>query len=174
MENYLPTIVSVIEFTLVSILFIIILSIILNLLSKKFDIDKLRLYGIFHNMTRNTNIAFCLVTLTYILLVWLLVDQNISYVFIAAPISMTILADLLTDNYPNGFVNLINVLASLLSIYIIQQIEISKQLYIIIILINIFLFFYFTYMTFNNLNNLIAKEKTRILKNKRSNANENR
>ena len=80
MSKYIDIIYSLTSFTLVAIIFLVILAIVLNIMSKKFDIEKLRLYGIFLNMTKHNIIAFSLVTLTYLMLVWLLIDQNLNYV----------------------------------------------------------------------------------------------
>lgn len=180
MNNYLDIIYSLVSFTCVSIIFLIILAITLKIISKNFNLEKLRLYGIFLNMTNNTIIAFSLVTFTYLLLVWLLIDQNINYIYIATIISATIIADLYADNYPQGFLNLLNIIISLISIWFIDYlnnlIKIDNNMFLtfIMILVILFLFLYFTYMTFRNLDNLVNLEKKKIIKNKRSNNNEDK
>lgn len=179
MSKYIDIIYSLTSFTLVAIIFLVILAIVLNIMSKKFDIEKLRLYGIFLNMTKHNIIAFSLVTLTYLMLVWLLIDQNLNYVYIASIICATVIADLYADNYPHGLINILNVCISLASIYCVSyfndQILIQSNMYLslIMIFVVIFLFLYFTYMTFRNLNHLVNLEKIRIIKNKRGNSNEN-
>lgn len=180
MNKYLDTIYSLVSFTCVSIIFLIILSITLKIISKKFNLEKLRLYGIFLNMTNHTIIAFSLVTFTYLLLVWLLVDQNISYVYIASIICATIIADLYANNYPHGFLNLLNIIISIIAIcfvdYLNHLIKLENNMFLTLIMVFVilFLFLYFTYMTFRNLNHLVNLEKNRIIKNKRGNNNENR
>ena len=112
--------------------------------------------------------------------VWLLVDQNLSYVYIASILCATIIADLYANNYPHGLLNILNSIVSLASIYFvgyfneIVKVENNMYLSLIMIFVIIFLFLYFTYMTFRNLNHLVNLEKIRIIKNKRGNSNENR
>lgn len=179
MSKYIDIIYSLTSFTVMAIIFLIILAIVLNITSKKFDIEKLRLYGIFLNMTKNNIIAFSLVTLAYLILVWLLIDLNISYVYIASLLSLTIIADLYARNYPHGFLNILNMIFSLIAIYFVSylssQIQADNNMFLslIMIFVVIFLFLYFTYMTFRNLNHLVNLEKNRIVKNKRGNNNEN-
>ncbi len=180
MNDYLDTIYSLVSFTCVSIIFLIILSITLKLVSKKFNLEKLRLYGIFLNMTNHTIIAFSLVTFTYLLLVWMLVDQTISYVYVASIICSVVIADLYANNYPHGFINLLNAIISIVALcfvdYLNNLVKLDNNVYLtlIMVFVMIFLFLYFTYMTFRNLNYLVNLEKNRIIKNKRGNRNENR
>jgi len=179
MSKYIDIIYSLTSFTLVAIIFLIILAIVLNILSKKFDIEKLRLYGIFLNMTKYNIIAFSLVTFVYLMQVWLLIDQNLSYVYIASILCATIIADLYANNYPHGLLNILNSIVSLVSIYFVgyfnELVKVENNMYLslIMIFVIIFLFLYFTYMTFRNLNHLVNLEKIRIIKNKRGNSNEN-
>lgn len=175
MNKYIDIIYSLTSFTLVAIIFIIILAITLNITSKKFDIEKLRLYGIFLNMTKNNIIAFSLVTITYLLLVWLLIDLNISYVYVASIMCTAIIANLYACNYPKGLINILNVIICLISIYFVsylnELIKVDNNMFLslIMIFVVIFLFLYFTYMTFRHLNYLVNLEKTRIIENKRGN-----
>ena len=177
MENYLPIIHSLVLFTIVSIFFLFVLNIILKIIVKKFNIDNINVYGMFFNMKKKTIFSFCISTLTYVMLVWLLIDLNLNYIYVSVMLTMTIISNLLEDDFPHGFLNIINIIACLLSIAFLSYFNdliLNKDVLIFLILkwiVIIFLFMYYTYTTLLNLNHLLGTEKNRIV-NKRGNKNE--
>ena len=178
MDKYQSILLSLSSFVIVSILFLIILNITLNIIIKKFDIEKIRIYGMFLNMNKNTIISFSLTTLTYIMFIWILIDLHVNYVFVASIISMSVLANLLADDFPYGFLNLLNTISCIIAICFIEYInkliiEDSTMLMIIVKwFVILFLFLYLTYVTLINLNRLLEIEKIRVIKDKRGNQNE--
>lgn len=178
MDKYQTVLLSLSSFVIVSILFLIILNITLNIIIKKFDIEKIRIYGMFLNMNKNTIISFSLTTLTYIMFIWILIDLHVNYVFVASIISMSVLANLLADDFPYGFLNLLNTISCIIAICFIEYInkliiEDSTMLMIIVKwFVILFLFLYLTYVTLINLNRLLEIEKIRVIKDKRGNQNE--
>ena len=150
MEKYQQIIFSLTSFTIVSILFLVILNITLKIIIKKFDIEKIRIYGMFLNMRKNTIISFSLTTLTYLLFVWLLIDLNINYIYIASIITISCIIAISFICYLNN---------------LIMQ-DSNTIILIVKWLVTLFLFLYFTYITLINLNRLLEIEKIRVIKDK--------
>ena len=153
MDKYQTIIVSLTSFVIVSILFLIILNITLNYIIKKFDIEKIRIYGMFLNMKKPTIISFSLTTLTYLMFIWILIDLNINYVYVASIVSMSVLANLFADDFPYGFLNLLNTISCIVAICFIAYLNhliIDNPTTLIIAvkwLVVLFLFIYITYIT---------------------------
>ena len=66
--NYSDVIYNLLGFTAVAVIFLIILAITLKILSKRFSIDKIKLYGVFLNMNNNAILSFSLVSINYLFL----------------------------------------------------------------------------------------------------------
>lgn len=179
MNNYLPLIHSFALFTLVSIIFLIIISITLKTISKKFNIDNINIYGMFLNMRKNTIISFSITTIEYIILIWILIDLKINYAYVAIIIAMSIISNLFSDDFPYGFLNIINTISCLIAtaflVYFNTLISTDSTLILQITkwIITLFIFMYYTYVTLINLNHLLYIEKNRVIKDKRGNNNEN-
>lgn len=179
MSQYLPIIVSLSLFTVVSIIFLIILNITLKIFLKRFNEKNLRIYGMFFNMRKKTIISFSLTTLTYLMLVWLLIDMKLNYIYIASILCMTIISNLIADDFPYGFLNILNIISCIASLAFLSFFngliveDPTTTLYIIKWIIIVFLFMYFSYITLISLNHLLGVEKNIVINEKRGNNNEN-
>jgi len=164
--NYSNILYTLVGFALVAIVFLIILSITLKIMSKNFSIDKIKLYGIFLNMDDKTILAFSLVSINYLLLVWCLINFDINYICLICSLILVILSDILVKKISKVIVSIITVLTQCGAIYIVSLLynyivnEYGNILLVIsLIFIVIFIFLYFTYMLFRKLHGIIRVEK---------------
>jgi len=163
------------NFLLVGILFIIVLAIIFKITLKNYNIktSKIKFYGLFLGMDNRSILAFSLITLNYIFLIWCTATfsgLNIYYVCITVFFLLT--SDIIMKNYnrlPIDLVySMINIacifVTSLLYDYLINKYT-TIFLLIILGLLVLFVFLYFTYITFKLLNNIVISEENLKKKN---------
>lgn len=169
MNNDLDILGNIVNFLVVGIIFIIVLAITFKLSLKNYNVktSKIKFYGLFLGMTNRDILAFSLITLNYIFLIWCtatFTGLNIYYVFIT--VLFMILSDIIIKDYnriPTDLVySMINMacifVTSMLYDYLVNKYN-SIFLLIILGLVCIFVFLYFTYITFKLLNNIIIKEE---------------
>ncbi len=166
---------DMINFLLVGIVFIIVLAITFKVSLKNYNVktSKIKFYGLFLGMDNRSILAFSLITLNYIFLIWCTATfsgLNIYYVFIT--VLFMLLADIVIKNYDQIVIDLLYSMAnmacifvtSLLYDYLINKYK-SILLLIVLGLLCILVFLYFTYMTFRLLNNIVIKEENLAKKN---------
>lgn len=159
--NYSDIIYNLLGFTVVAIIFLIILSITLKVLSKRFSIEKIKLYGVFLNMNNNAILSFSLISINYLFLVWCLINFQMNYIYAIFSIALIILSDLFSTNFKRMLINFISSLIEIISIYVITifrdylTTDGNMALSIILLLVILFIFLYYTYTMFRRLNNIV-------------------
>lgn len=166
---------NMINFLLVGIVFIIVLAITFKISLKNYNVktSKIKFYGLFLGMDNRSVLAFSLVTLNYIFLIWCTATfsgLNIYYVFIT--VLFMLLADIIVKNYDQIVIDLLYSMANMLCIFVTSMLYdylVNKYnsvlLLIVLGLLCILVFLYFTYMTFRLLNNIVIKEENLAKKN---------
>lgn len=164
--NLSDVLYNLVGFTVVAIIFLIILSITLRFLSKKFSVDKIKLYGIFLNMNNNTILSFSLVSINYLFLVWCLINFQMNYMYLILSFILIILSDIFAKNYKKIIISIINIFIECSSIYAISILKdyifsegFNTLLFAVLVLVVIFIFLYFTYTMFRSLNNIVKLQK---------------
>lgn len=164
--NLSDVLYNLVGFTVVAIIFLIILSITLRFLSKKFSVDKIKLYGIFLNMNNNTILSFSLVSINYLFLVWCLINFQMNYMYLILSFMLIILSDIFAKNYKKIIISIINIFIECSSIYAISILKdyifsegFNTLLFAVLVLVVIFIFLYFTYTMFRSLNNIVKLQK---------------
>ena len=175
MNEDLDILGNIVNFLVVSIIFLIVLAGIFKVTLKNYDIhsNKVKFYGLFLGMDNRGILSFSMITLNYIFLVWCVATfsgLNIYYVFIT--VFFMVCADIMVKDYNRilidlGF-SLINMLCivvtSMLYDYLTTTYN-SVFLLIILGLVMLFVFLYFTYITFKLLNNIVLKQENLKKKN---------
>lgn len=172
--NLSDVLYNLVGFTVVAIIFLIILSITLRFLSKKFSVDKIKLYGIFLNMNNNTILSFSLISINYLFLVWCLINFQMNYIYLIFTLILIILSDIFAKNYKKIIISIINIFIECFSIYITSILKdyifsegFNTLLFIVLVLVVIFIFLYFTYTMFRSLNNIVKLQKDLSLSKKK-------
>ena len=169
MDDNITLLSNMINFLVVGIVFILVLAIVFRISLKNYNVktSKIKFYGLFLGMDNRGVLAFSLITLNYIFLIWCtatFTGLNIYYVFVT--VLFMILSDIIIKDYNRIPVDLvysmINIgsifVTSLLYDYLINKYQ-SVLLLIVLGLVVLMVFLYFTYITFKLLNNIVLKEE---------------
>lgn len=168
MENNLGIIGDIVNFLVVALIFLIVLAITFKITLKDYNVktSKIKFYGLFLGMDNRSIIAFSMITLNYIFLVWCVATfskLNIYYIFIT--VFFMIGSDIIIRDYKRIFIDIIYTLINILCIFVPSMLydylmNDNRSVYMLIVLglVVIFVFLYFTYMTFKNLNNIVIRE----------------
>ena len=166
---------GLVNFTLVSIIFITVLFIIFNIFCKKFKFKKknIKLYGLFLNLDVPSLISISSITINYLFLVWCTISfYGLNIIYIAFIFILVLISDVVLDDFKQLFIDFISSIVNCLAIQIIYLIYnylttevFSYMLLIILILVIVFVFLYYTYNLFRQINNVVINHKS--LKNKK-------
>ncbi len=168
MNNDINVLGYISNFLLVGIIFIAVLAITFKLTLKNYNVktSKIKFYGLFLGMDNRGILAFSLITLNSIFLIWCVTTfsgLNIYYVFIT--VTLMVLSDIIIKDYNRIPIDLIYSMINMSCIYVTSMLYdylVNKYnsvlLLIILGLVCIFVFLYFTYLTFKLLNNIVVKE----------------
>ena len=169
MDDNITILSNMINFLVVGIVFILVLAITFSVSLKNYNVktSKIKFYGLFLGMDNRGVLAFSLITLNYIFLIWCtatFTGLNVYYIFVT--VLFMILSDIIIKDYNRIPVDLvysmINIgsifVTSLLYDYLVNKYQ-SILLLIILGLLVLVVFLYFTYMTFKLLNNIVLKEE---------------
>ena len=169
MSNDINILGNIVNFLVVGIVFIIVLAITFKISLKNYNVktSKIKFYGLFLGMDNCGILAFSLITLNYIFLIWCTATfsgLNIYYVFIT--VLFMILSDIIIKDYNRIPVDLIYSMINMACIFVTSMLYdylVNKYnsilLLIILGLVCLFVFLYFTYITFKLLNNVVIKEE---------------
>ena len=164
--NLSDVLYNLVGFTVVAIIFLIILAITLRFLSKKFSVDKIKLYGIFLNMNNNTILSFSLISINYLFLVWCLINFQMNYIYFIFSLILIVLSDIFAKNYKRIPLNILSLFIECASVYIIAIFKdyifsdgFNTLLFIVLVLVVLFIFLYFTYTMFRSLNSIVKLQK---------------
>lgn len=166
---------GLVNFALVSIIFITSLFIIFNIFCKKFKFNKknIKLYGLFLNLDVPSLISISSITINYLFLVWCTISfYGLNIIYIAFIFILVLISDVVLDDFKQLFIDFISSIVNCLAIQIIYLIYnylttevFSYMLLIILILVIVFVFLYYTYNLFRQINNVVINHKS--LKNKK-------
>ena len=174
MEKYFDILGDIANFLLVAIIFLVVLYITFRITLKNYNVktSKIKFYGLFLGMNNSSILAFSMITLNYIFLIWCVATfsgLNIYYVFIT--VILMIGADIIIKDYNRITIDLIYSMINMGAIYVTSMlynylVNENNSIYLLIILglVVIFVFLYFTYMTFKLLNNIVLKEENLVKK----------
>ena len=166
---------GIVNFTVVSIIFLIVIAIIFRIFSKNFKLKKknIELYGLFLNLDTISLISIASLTINYLFLVWCTVSFNgLNIIYISITLILVFLSDAVIDNFKGLPISLSLTVVNCIAIEIIYLIynhltknNFSFLLTIILILVTLFVFLYYTYNLLRQINNIVIKQK--YLKNKK-------
>ena len=174
MSNDINILGNLVSFLLVGIVFIVVLAITFKVTLKNYNVktSKIKFYGLFLGMDNRGILAFSLITLNSIFLIWCITTfsgLNIYYVFIT--VTLMILADIVIKDYNRIPIDLIYSMINMACIFVTSMLYdylVNKYnsvfLLIILGLVCLFVFLYFTYITFKLLNNVVVKEENLVKK----------
>lgn len=169
MEKDLPILGNIVNFLVVAIIFLIVLAITFKITLKNYNVktSKIKFYGLFLGMDNRGILAFSMITLNYIFLIWCVATfsgLNIYYVFIT--LLFMIGADIVIKDYNRITIDLIYSMINMLAIFVTSRlydylVNTYTTVYLLVLLgfVTIFVFLYFTYITFKLLNNVVLKEE---------------
>ena len=169
MEKDLPILGNIVNFLVVAIIFLIVLAITFKITLKNYNVktSKINFYGLFLGMDNRGILAFSMITLNYIFLIWCVATfsgLNIYYVFIT--VLFMIGADIVIKDYNRITIDLIYSMINMLAIFVTSRlydylVNTYTTVYLLVLLgfVTIFVFLYFTYITFKLLNNVVLKEE---------------
>jgi len=167
---------NIINFLFVALIFLGVLAVTFKITLKNYNVktSKLKFYGLFLGMDNKSVLAFSLVTLNYIFLIWCTATfSGINIVYILITLFFTLLSDILIKDFNKISLNLLFTLINCLCIYVTSLVynylmnEEYTSLFLLIVLglLIIFVFLYFTYITFRLLNNIVLKQENLQKKN---------
>ena len=175
MNKGLDILGNIVNFLVVAIIFLVVLAVTFRITLKKYNVhsNKIKFYGLFLGMDNRNILAFSMITLNYIFLIWCTATfsgLNIYYVFIT--VIFMLMSDIVIKDYKRIPIDLVFSMINMLCIFVTSMLYeyltttyTSMFLLIILGLVTIFVFLYFTYMTFKLLNNIVLKQKNLEKKN---------
>jgi len=175
MNESLDILGNIVNFLLVALIFLGVLALTFKITLKNYNVktSKIKFYGLFLGMNNRSILAFSLVTLNYIFLIWCtatFLGINLVYIFIT--IFFVLFADILIKDYKRIPIDLLFCVINCLCIYVTSVLyrylttEYTTVFLLIILgLVVIFVFLYFTYITFKLLNNIVLKQENLKKKN---------
>ena len=175
MGKDLPILGDIVSFLVVAIIFLIGLAITFKFTLKNYNVktSKIKFYGLFLGMNNREILAFSMITLNYLFLIWCVATfngLNIYYVFIM--LVFMIGSDIAIKDYNRIPIDLVYAIINMLAIFVTSSlydylVNTYSTIYLLILLglvvVNVFL--YFTYITFKLLNNVVLKEENLKKKN---------
>jgi len=174
MDKSIDILGNIVNFLLVALIFLGVLAITFKITLKNYNVktSKIKFYGLFLGMNNKEILAFSMITLNYIFMIWSTATfSGINIVYILIMLIFMLGADIIMKMYNRIHIDLIFVMINSLCIYVSSLIyeyltnEYTTIFLLIILgLVIIFIFLYFTYITFKLLNNIVLKQEN--LKNK--------
>ena len=167
MEN-IEIIYTLVSFLVVGLIFMLVLGITFKILLKKYSVDnaKIKFYGLFLGMKNSQILAFSMVSLNYLFLIYNLISFNkLNVVILIFSMILVILSDIVIKNYPKGLLNILYEIISLLSIYITNILynyvleQNSPIILVCLVFVIILSVLFYSYVMFKTLNNIIVKDK---------------
>lgn len=160
---------DIVNFLLVALIFLGVLAVLFRVTLKNYNVktSKIKFYGLFLGMNNRSILAFSMVTLNYIFLIWCtatFLGINIIYIFIT--VLFVLLADIIIKDYKRIPIDLLFSGINILCIYVtsilydyLNNEYTSVFLLIVLGLVVVFVFLYFTYITFKLLNNIVLHQE---------------
>ena len=169
MDKNIDILGNIINFLIVALIFLGVLGLTFKITLKNYNVktSKIKFYGLFLGMDNRSILAFSLVTLNYIFLIWCTaIFTGINYIYIFITVLFMMLADIIMKDYKRIPIDLLFSVINILCIYVTSLLYnyltnkyTSIFLLIILGLVIVFVFLYFTYITFKMLNNIVLKQE---------------
>ena len=169
MDKNIDILGNIINFLIVALIFLGVLGLTFKITLKNYNVktSKIKFYGLFLGMDNRSILAFSLVTLNYIFLIWCTATfTGINYIYIFITVLFMMLADIIMKDYKRIPIDLLFSVINILCIYVTSLLYnyltnkyTSIFLLIILGLVIVFVFLYFTYITFKMLNNIALKQE---------------
>lgn len=169
MDKNIDILGNIVNFLLVALIFLGVLGVTFKISLKNYNVktSKIKFYGLFLGMDNRSILAFSLVTLNYIFLIWCTATfTGINYIYIFITVLFMMLADIIMKDYKRIPIDLLFSVINILCIYVTSLLYnyltnkyTSIFLLIILGLVIVFVFLYFTYITFKMLNNIVLKQE---------------
>ena len=169
MDKNIDILGNIINFLIVALIFLGVLGLTFKITLKNYNVktSKIKFYGLFLGMDNRSILAFSLVTLNYIFLIWCTATfTGINYIYIFITVLFMMLADIIMKDYKRIPIDLLFSVINILCIYVTSLLYnyltnkyTSIFLVIILGLVIVFVFLYFTYITFKMLNNIVLKQE---------------
>ena len=169
MDKNIDILGNIINFLIVALIFLGVLGLTFKITLKNYNVktSKIKFYGLFLGMDNRSILAFSLVTLNYIFLIWCTATfTGINYIYIFITVLFMMLADTIMKDYKRIPIDLLFSVINILCIYVTSLLYnyltnkyTSIFLLIILGLVIVFVFLYFTYITFKMLNNIVLKQE---------------
>lgn len=169
MDKSLDILGNIVNFLVVAIIFLSVLWLVFKVTLKNYNVktSKIKFYGLFLGMNNRSILAFSMITLNYIFLIWCTATfggLNIYYAFIT--VFFMVMSDIIIKEYKRIPVDLLFCGINLLCIFVTGLLykyltTTYKTVFLLVILglVTIFVFLYFTYITFKLLNNIVLKQE---------------
>ena len=169
MDKNIDILGNIINFLIVALIFLGVIGLTFKITLKNYNVktSKIKFYGLFLGMDNRSILAFSLVTLNYIFLIWCTATfTGINYIYIFITVLFMMLADIIMKDYKRIPIDLLFSVINILCIYVTSLLYnyltnkyTSIFLLIILGLVIVFVFLYFTYITFKMLNNIVLKQE---------------
>ena len=169
MDKNIDILGNIINFLIVALIFLGVLGLTFKITLKNYNVktSRIKFYGLFLGMDNRSILAFSLVTLNYIFLIWCTATfTGINYIYIFITVLFMMLADIIMKDYKRIPIDLLFSVINILCIYVTSLLYnyltnkyTSIFLLIILGLVIVFVFLYFTYITFKMLNNIVLKQE---------------
>lgn len=169
MDKGIDILGNIVNFLVVALVFMVALAIVFKVTLKKYNVKskKIKFYGLFLGMDNRSILAFSLITLNYIFLIWATATfSGLNWIYAVITVFFMIGSDIVIQEYnmiPN---DLLYCVINCLCIYVTSLIYdylttkyTTVFLLIILGLVILFVFLYFTYMTFKFLNNIVLRQE---------------
>lgn len=160
---------GLVNFLVVSVIFLIVIFISFIIFCKKFKFDKknIKLYGLFLQLNNTSLIAISVNTINYLFLVWVTLNfEGLNIIYISIILILSLVSDFALDNFKNIPKTILSTILNCLAVEMVYLIYNyltteynSIMLDIVIVLLIIFIFLYFTYNLLRNINNIVADHK---------------
>lgn len=169
MDKSLDILVNIANFLVVALLFLLVLWIVFRITLKNYNVktSKIKFYGLFLGMDNRSMLAFSMITLNYIFLIWCTATfggLNTYYCIII--VFFMIASDIIMRDYKRVPIDFGFSIINMLCIYVtgllykyLTTTYTSVLLLIVLGLVTLFVFLYFTYITFKLLNNIVLKQE---------------
>jgi len=175
MEKGIDVLGNIVNFLLVALIFLGVLAVTFKITLKNYNVktSKIKFYGLFLGMNNKSILAFSLITLNYIFLIWCTATfSGINIVYILITFFFVLLSDIIMKEFKRLPMDLLFCAINCLCIYVTSILykylttEYTTIFLLIILgLVVIFVFLYFTYITFKLLNNVVLKQENLQKKN---------
>lgn len=169
MNKSLDILGNIVNFLVVALIFLLVLWVVFKITLKNYNVktSKIKFYGLFLGMNNRSILAFSMITLNYIFLIWCTATfGGLNAYYCGIIVFFMIMSDIVIHDYKRIPIDFVFSIINILCIYVsgllynyLTTTYTSVLLLIVLGLVTIFIFLYFTYITFKLLNNIVLKQE---------------